>query len=1084
MSKKSIEQVYRKLSQQEHVLTRPDTYVGTTNLAPAKVWVSSNDFKCQLKEISFSPAFLKIFDEILTNASDHAIRTGKVKRIDITASSDGISVKNDGPGIPVEMHKEEGVYVPELIFGHLLTGSNYDDTEQRMVGGRNGLGAKLTNIFSKEFCVETRDGKNYFKGTWRDNMGAMDKVNLRKNTSSPYTKVSYVPEWHRFDMNGLDDDTLSLLLKRAIDISAFLPKVKVTFNGEDIPIKNFQQWMQLHLPEDTEVFYEQLDENWTVGLAQSPSEVFEQVSVVNGVSTYKGGTHVNWFSLEASKALTDQILKGKSKIRLNWAEVKTHLFAFVCCNIPNPTFDSQTKENLTNRMSASITPPPPSDKFIKKVAKSSVVQSIMEWVEAREQARLKRELAASGNAKRVKIDKLDDAHKAGVMGESHKASLLITEGDSAKSTCLAGFSVVGRDYYGAFALKGKPLNVRQATVSKIVANKEISSIIEALGLKAGHKYKSLDELRYGKLVFFTDADVDGAHIKGLMINMIAVLWPELLDMDFLYEFITPIIVATLGKKRKEFYQMSDYTKWIESSDDYRRWNIKYYKGLGTISSSEIKIMFSNLDKHLIPFKYDKKDDDLIDMVFNSKRAADRRDWLTTYEGEILPEKINGTSIQSFINQEMIQFSMADNIRSIPALYDGLKPSQRKVLYTMLSRNVTKDTKVAQLAPSVAEYTTYHHGEMSLEKSIVGMANDFVGSNNINLLEPSGQFGTRVHGGKDHAASRYIFTRLRDEARQIFMKEDDAVLHYLQEEGKQIEPECFAPVIPMLLINGSQGIGTGWSTEVPCYNPSDVAKHIRKSLGDMKRVTALKPWYRDFKGDIEQEKDGSAFWTYGKWERVNANNVVITELPIGTWTDSYVNSVLEKMSDEKVIKSYINDSTDTEVNITLKFHKSTLDEVWPNFGKMFKLESKHSLNNMHAFIGNEIVKFNTPEEMVEHFVTWRKTVYQKRKDNIILDLTQQNQKLENVVKFITAVVSGELELRNKKNEVIIKSLHKMELDQINGSYNYLLSMPMSSMSKERVDEIKKLKRSNDDKLKESSKKTVEAMWLEDLDALGY
>lgn len=1084
MAKKRIEDTYKKLTQQEHVLTRPDTYVGSTEPSPNMVWVANQDYSCERKEITFSPAFLKIFDEILTNASDHAIRTGKVKKIEIEVNSDYISVKNDGPGIPVEEHKEEKLWVPEMIFGHLLTGSNYDDSEDRMVGGRNGLGAKLTNIFSTKFIVKTRDGKKHFSGTWKDNMGKMSNKRIKDDTGSPFTEIKYYPEWSRFGMDGMDDDVSSLLLKRAMDIAAFLPKVKVRYNKKEIPVKNFQQWMKLHLPEDSEVFYEQLDENWTVGLAPSPTETFESVSVVNGVSTYKGGTHVNWFSLESSKALCDQILKGKSKIRLSWAEVKTHLFAFVCCNIPNPTFDSQTKENLTNRMTSNITPPEPSQKFIKKVSKSSVVQSIMEWVEAREQARLKRELASSGSARRVKIDKLEDAHKAGT-AKSSECFLFLTEGDSAKSSCLAGFSEVGRDYYGAFALKGKPLNVREAQVNRIVKNKEVSSIVSALGLTPGKKYTSLDQLRYGKLVFFTDADVDGAHIKGLLLNLIAVLWPELLKMDFLYEFITPIIVATKGKKRKEFYQISEYSKWIKASDEYRSWDIKYYKGLGTIKSSEVKIMFNNLEKHLIPFNYDDGSEDKLDMVFSKKRADDRRNWLTTYGGEKIVEKINGTSIGGFIDEEMIQFSMADNIRSIPSMYDGLKPSQRKVLHTVLKRNIVRDTKVAQLAPSVAEFTQYHHGEGSLEQTIVGMAQDFTGSGNLNYLLPQGQFGTRDQGGKDNAASRYIFTCLNPITRNYFMAEDDDILDYLEEEGKTIEPETFAPVIPTLLLNGAQGIGTGWSTEVPCYKSDHIAQYIRYKLGDRKSKPAkLKPYYENFKGEIEVERDNSAWYSHGVFDKLNTTTVEITELPIGTWTNNYVNGVLEKALDEKIIKEYINDSTDVDVKITLKFSRETLAELWPDddsddFAKKFKLVNKHSLNNMHAFKGNAIVKFDTPEDVIDQFIDWRIDLYEKRRQNILEKLTLHNQKLDNMVRFILAVVDGKLELRNKKKDVIVKAMGKLGLDEYEGSYSYLLNMSMSSLTKEKVDELKKRKADNDDLLKRYSSLKPENMWLSDL-----
>lgn len=202
-------------------------------------------------------------------------------------------------------------------------------------------------------------------------------------------------------------------------------------------------------------------------------------------------------------------------------------------------------------------------------------------------------------------------------------------------------------------------------------------------------------------------------------------------------------------------------------------------------------------------------------------------------------------ISDFVNKELILFSMADNIRSIPSMADGLKPGQRKVMFATFKRNLKKEIKVAQLVGYVSENTEYHHGEVSLMSTVVGLAQNFVGSNNINLLEPNGQFGTRMAGGKDAASARYIFTNVSRMTRAIFHPADDALLTYNVEDGHRIEPEYYMPTVPLILINGADGIGTGWSTSIPNYNPADVVENLRRMMRG-EELQPMSPWFRGFK----------------------------------------------------------------------------------------------------------------------------------------------------------------------------------------------------------------------------------------------
>merc|ERR1712185_27906 len=364
-------------------------------------------------------------------------------------------------------------------------------------------------------------------------------------------------------------------------------------------------------------------------------------------------------------------------------------------------------------------------------------------------------------------------------------------------------------------------------------NEEEQNVVKILGLRFGTTYdaSNLSSLRYGHLMIMTDQDHDGSHIKGLLINLVHHFWPSLLEIDgFLQEFITPIVKATKGKAERTFFTMPEYEAWKEEGAT-GNWTIKYYKGLGTSSAKEAKEYFSELATHRLGFTWtDARDGDLIELAFSKKRVDDRKEWLRAFEpGTHVDYAVDAMTYDAFINKELILFSVADNQRSIPSIMDGFKPAQRKVLYACFKRKLRKEIKVAQLSGYVSEHSAYHHGEASLAGTIVNMAQDFVGSNNINLLYPSGQFGTRLMGGKDAASPRYIFTRLEPIARMLFHPDDDALLEFLDDDGQSIEPAWYAPVLPLVLVNGADGIGTGWSTSVPNYNPADIIANVRRLL---------------------------------------------------------------------------------------------------------------------------------------------------------------------------------------------------------------------------------------------------------------
>jgi len=1080
---KNIEQKYIKLTHKEHVLQRPETYIGSIITENKNIFIAKNTdnfkkTKISLQETKYNSGFIKIFDEILTNASDHSIRTNKVKYIKITVKDNYISIENDGPGIPVEIHKKEKVFVPELLFGHLLTGENYDDTEKRITGGRNGYGAKLTNIFSNIFIIETADGKKVYTQKFIKNLSRTYKPKTRLSKKN-YTKITFYPDFEKFDIDKIDDNIQNILLKRSIDIAAYNPKVKVYYNNKLIPIRNFKDYINMHL-DNKKFIYEKINDYWEIGISNSFDETFLQCSMVNGISTINGGTHVNYITNQISNIIKDYIVKNNKGIRIRPVDIKNQLFIFLSCKIVNPTFENQTKETLTTRITSSDLKSDFnfSDSFIRKLLKSEIVEKISENILLKNQNQIQKDLNKKN--KSVKIKKLDDATMAGTF-ESKKCHLFLTEGDSALATCLSGFAVTGRKYFGAFPLKGKPLNVRGEGLSKIKENSEIKNIISAIGLEFGKKYKTTDDLRYGKIVIMTDADHDGSHIKGLLINLFDNFWPELLDMDFLYEFVTPIIQIEKGKRSKYFYRLDEYKRWKKTVNT-SGWFIRYYKGLGTILPEESKLFFKDIDKHLIKFNTKNKSNksDLIDMAFNKKRSNDRKDWLLSYKHNIDIDKFKvKQTYEKFINTELIEFSMADNLRSIPNLIDGLKPSQRKILYTLFKKNYKDQIKVSSFAGSITELTSYHHGQISLEGGIVGMAQDFVGSNNINLLEPKGQFGTRLKGGKDSSASRYIFTKLNPITRKIFIQDDDKILNYLNDDGYPIEPDFYVPIIPMILINGSEGIGTGWKSDIPKYNPVDIIDYILNKINKKRKNITLLPNYKNFKGEIIWDTENKRYVTHGVFKKINSTTIKITELPIGMWNDKYYD-FLDKLIDDKKIKDYTKNCTDTEVNITIYTSRSDIKNILNNPYKNLNLETYIHINNMYAFNENyKLLKFDTSYDLIDYFFNIRLLYYDKRKKYLIDKINKEKKILYNRVKFINGVISNKIVINSRTKENVINQLEVLKISTVDNSYDYLLNMPIYSLTKEKMNELRLLYDTKKSDLLKIKNTDITKMWIKDL-----
>jgi DNA topoisomerase-2 len=1136
---KTVEETFVKKTQLEHIIDLPDTYIGSIEKTELETWIYDDiDEKIVYKNIKYIPGLYKIFDELLVNAIDQHVRVendtnvqNKVNtiKVDFDVEKNKITVHNNGDGIPIVEHKEHKVWVPELIFGHLLTSSNYDKNEKKITGGKNGYGAKLTNIFSSYFKLETVDAERKLKYVqiFEKNMTIKNPPVITTFSGKPYTTIEFCPDLVRFGIDGIDEDTLSLMKKRVFDITACTHRtVSVYMNNTKLDCKTLEKYVNYYLDGDVEKVYEEVSDRWEIVVAVNPDTKFEQISFVNGISTIKGGKHVDYVAnMVIKKVQTYMSTKGvkRKKMELKPGHIKDNLFIFVRSTIENPAFDSQIKEYLSTPSTKFGSKCEVSDKFIEKLVKTSLIDRATKLSDFKDAIGLQKTGGKKTTALRG-IDKLDDANKAGT-NESLKCTLILTEGDSAKALAISGLSVVGRDYFGVFPLKGKVLNVRDITMKKVSDNQEISNLVKIMGLKYTkykNKEESIKDLRYGKIMIFTDADVDGSHIKGLLINLFATFWPQLLEIPgFIISLATPILKVKKQKESIEFYTMTEFNNWKETIENIKAWDIKYYKGLGTSTSEEAKEYFTNFDQKNIIYKMYNEDDDLenkelsidkINLAFDKKRTEDRKIWLKTYDKDNIIEQTQKSVLyHEFIDRELIHFSDYDNRRSIPCICDGLKPSLRKIIYGCFKRNLKKEIKVAQLAGYISENSAYHHGDQSLYESIIGLAQDFVGSNNIELLEPKGQFGTRINGGKDSASPRYIFTNLSDLTFHIYNPLDNPLLEYNEDDGKKIEPLWYIPIVPVVLINGSEGVGTGFSTKIPPHNPEIIVKNLFNMMED-KPLEKMIPWFRGFKGSVEfkglNEYGSEQYINKGTYKIIDDTTVLIDELPIGRWIDDYkiyLESVLYDKSTEndkkQCLVDFANNSTEKNVSYLLKFKKDDLAKLKSSgdIENVFKLTDSRNTNysNIHLYNNKGIIcKYENIEDIMQEFYVIRLAYYTKRKDYMLKSMKKELDVFEAKIKFIEEFISGEINILQKEDEEIeqmlvergypkFSTVHTLEVEEdvieenSTFTYDYLLNMKIKSLTKKKIEELKKLHENKLALSNDLESKSNKDLWKEDL-----
>ena len=1173
-------QKYQKMTDREHILKKPDTYIGTIEPTDTMEYVMDDEETAATataltrRNITYIPGLYKLFDEGMVNMRDHVVRQaqavadGKPDALPVTTleveidPADGtIHMTNDGNGIDVAQHPEHKLWIPEMIFGHLRTSTNYDESKkEKIVGGKNGFGFKLVLIWSVWGRVETVDHIRGLKYTqeFRNNLSEIVPPVITKTKVKPYTRVSFRPDYARFGLSGnnLTADMAALFLKRTYDIAAVTDKtVKVKYNGQLVPVRHFQQYVDLYIGAKgdgaaVKRIYENPDPRWEYVVCLTTTDEFAHISFVNGIYTPRGGKHVEYITNQIVRKLAE-VIKKKKKVDVKPNTIKEQLMLFLRCDIENPSFSSQTKDELGTAVANFGSSCKVSDEFIEKLAKMGVMDAACALTEVKDTKAAKKTDGAKTRTIRG-IPKLVDANYAGSPDKSAQCTIILCEGDSAKAGIISGLSKEDRNYIGVYPMKGKLFNVHGETTKRISENREIAEIKQIIGLESGKTYTAADvatRLRYGKVLFMTDQDLDGAHIQGLGINLFQIEWPSLTKIPGFIGFMnTPILKARRGAQEVLFYNDGEFDAWKKQFPGEvvpASWHTKYYKGLGTSTGKEFKEYFEQ--KKMVAFVHTGDvSNDRLDMAFNKKRADDRKEWLSNYSREAyLDTSKPSIPYEEFVDRGLIHFSIYDNERSIPNLMDGLKISLRKILYAAFKKGGLKtEIKVAQFSGYVSEHSAYHHGEASLNAAIVGMAQNFVGSNNINLLEPNGQFGSRSAGGSDSASERYIFTQLNRLTRLIYRQEDDAVLSYIDDDGQMVEPIYYAPAIPMILVNGSKGIGTGFSTDVMPHNPLQIIAYIRAMLKDCGSGTAvsdrpvIEPYFKGFKGTVKNIAATSGapaanaasatsgtpatnvasakYLIKGTYEIIADRKVRITELPIGTWTDDY-KEFLEKLMDTPaasdkskgdkdkdksagvpVLKEYSDMSTDSVVDITVTFHPSyphtpkdlqavivDADAGTNKLEKLLGLFTTQSTSNMNLFDPREkLRKYTTIYDIIEDYYTERLALYAKRKAAMLAQLANELRVLSNRARYIQEVLDDKLELRRQTKEAIFAKMTEHGYEHIEGDteFKYLLKMPMDSVTDENVRNLLSERDTKRAQHQGLQETSIQALWTRDLDEL--
>jgi DNA topoisomerase-2 len=1165
-----------------HAYAVPDMYVGSIEKTPRDFYLFDVGNKLYVySNITLPEAVERLFLEILSNAGDNVERSRMCKfdpgKIAINMDKNWVQIRGNGVPIAVEKN-EKGEWIPYKIFGVMFSGSNFDPKKIRMWCGKNGVGAKAVNIFSKCFKAEIGDSirKKKYIQTWQNNMDpkSVSEPIIEDYKGENYTEITYLMDFERFGYKEYPSEAMNLYAGYAVDFS-WTCKIPIVFNGIDLSATTIKEYSKYYFGDDTNILvhYEWPEEHQIIDKNGKPVwvpvEFVEKkglktpknpnvvpiselciidtpdnnaiISFANGMRTMSGGVHVD----SAVKAFTDIMLKEFNGVdgkiaKLTMGDVKQHISIILSCRVYNPVYKSQTKEQLSSpRPKFTIT-----DKEVKCVQQWKLIERLYAQLEAKEFGKI-----AKTDGKKVRHidnDKLQDANWAAGK-KSTEAVLILTEGDAASEygKILIGLLEHGRDKYGIFPLKGKILNLMNATPHEIINSKEFNDLKKIFGFRENMNYEdenNFKTLRYGQVWFLTDADRDAKHIIGLLCLLFHCRHSSLIKRGFCWHLRTPIVRSSKGKVKLKFLTESSYDTWKNKTKNNESFKHRYLKGLASSNKEDIKD--DSQDLHLVLITYDDTSDDMIKLAFagGSVYANKRKEWIGNFSG--VPEEVSELktqSISNFINNELILFACVNLHRNIPRLLDGLKNGQRKLIWNCFSiwkllSQPEKAIKVNALANDTSKNTHYHYGEKSLEDTIINMALQYIGTNNLSYLFPEGSFGGRDLGPKSKPKSRYIFTYVSKWVQYILKQDDMKLLNFITEEGNVCEPVSFLPILPTILFNGTAGVGSGYSTYIPNYNPRDIAKWYKCKLQKLP-LPQLVPWYNKFKGEIKLVENNTKLklnikspkgveTTIINNSKLNIENVEIKdikeiedenketeELEIDAATEIKNEQTREeaakkcrysmvtygrmtKLPDEVVIidelpiqkwnhqqRNYLKKLVEQKEITDFKdkcndFTGEVKFEVYgctnPTYEKLGLVKTFGLTNMVLLDINNHPKRYGKVIDILEDFYEKRLPYFEQRRIEIIKDLNLQKNKLDERVRLATAYLNKTFIVDNRSDVDI-----RTNLIQINVSYETYDTSKLKHFSKEKIEKLSKEMQEIMNKINYYNQITDKQMWYNDI-----
>lgn len=1094
--------------------------------------------KLKFKSVIYPPALVKMFDEVIVNALDHMISSEKVTYIDILFDQNGMfTITNDGAGIPITIHEEatkyfkKDVYIPTLIFQELYQGSNYNNNTA-IVGGTNGIGAKVCNYHSISFNVKVKTNGVLFAQSWKNGIPGDYMILPEKGPN--FVEVKFLPNYYElFKYNTISElqPLLSQLIyvrtklaSAYIDFASIKIKPKITYNGNIIKSSLCSLMCDLFDNPQTKSFIISTKNKkyYDMGvdlILSSTLSNFKSICLINGMRALS--VQLQKYVFENISNQLKNIVSGSIGELISAKFISKYIF--VCINAQFPRnvigWTGQRKDVLENI----------SNKVINEYSFPIVANSLLPYIES----------IVKHKKTKVKVKESNFYKPAKFSGtqKSNDCKLLIVEGISAMTQVINAISKhYGWKYYGAYSVQGVIMNVRKEctklndfasqsqykTKSKYQNSKFIKDFNNIIGLNTSYKYDpksatfkdEINSLKYGCIIACVDQDLDGkGNILGLLVNMIEYFWPNLIDMGFIKWLQTPIVRVYPNNSGKiiEFYSVNEFEKWKSNNQAD---NIRYYKGLASHNDDESLNMFNNIDNKIITFKRDKDTADIFEGYYGPMTDYRKIEFSTPISDYIDYE--DTLSCSEFAKFEIKQYHLDNIHRKLIHVIDGQNQSGRKILDgIMRAFNDKKIMKASELAGYISSELNYHHGDQSLSYSVIGKAFIGVGGVQLPFLLPQSQTGTRFAGGKDCGSPRYVHLQLNKKiVHLLFPREDYYLLNFNYDDGKRVEPKYFVPIIPLALLETHEIPASAWKLQIWARDVFSVINSVKNiisyNLFPVKfDIATYKQTKYEWKGTFRYVR--GILHSFGKYS-CDKNVITITELPLRMWTNEYMKIINNKLeSEDKIIKSIENNSNSIDINIIIKLYPDAMnklsyydDSPWSD-----AIETYFQLRcAMHDFINcvnvdGGVIEFKNYTEIIKPWFDERKRIYQLRVERKQILQEIQLIYIDNTIKYILQSKTQPMATKKKEEMIAIlnnqnyqridigtlnnpkfiknEELKKIILTGNKASYDYLLKLNDIEKSNEALEKLESLK--NQPIFKESKEVFPgSSLWLNEINEL--